>query len=174
MPVKLKTDELPVAERRPVLYGATVAGFELRKTVNSDPWISVSLLTDQGQRRFDAIFLRAAWFNNDYDPVNSDPQDRRSYTEAIGARNRVGKVKRYLGLDNEGSFDTPEVLVATLNEVGVGKRFVCRETQRREKQSAADGQVVWVPTEYYRLSLADPERVPNSWKRNSINLLPQD
>ena len=131
--MKIKTDELPVATRRPQVYQATIKSFELRTSQNSgEPNISI-VLEGWAGKRFDRINLKRKFFDDTFDPSKLDPQSSEAivFRMAFGERGRPGNVQRFLGED-DFTIDTPEELTARLNEVAVGKTFWVVEKQKYE------------------------------------------
>lgn len=167
MAFSLKTDDLPISDRPPLAYHATVAAFELRTSKNSgEPNINITLMTPTGSKRFDRIALKRHWFDADFSPSKiTDTKERNLFFLSVGAKNRVGKVRRYLGMEVEAEFNSPEELAATLNEHVVGKKFIVVETQQKDEDGHA--------TDNYNLSLYDEDRPPKSLPEGTRNMLDQ-
>lgn len=167
MPFSLKTDDLPVSDRPPLAYHATVASFELRTSQNSgEPNINITLMTPTG-KRFDRIAMKRHWFEPSFDPNKiTDTKERNLFFLSVGAKNRIGKVRRYLGMEVEAEFNSPEELAATLNEHAVGKKFIVVEQQQKDENGHA--------TDNYNLNLYDEDRPPKSYPEGTRNMLDQE
>lgn len=160
MSFSLKTENLPAANRPPVIYKATVSAFELRTAQTSgQPNINVTYVTPNG-KRFDRINLKSHWFDSDFNPKSiTDAKERKQFEMSVGAKGRLGTVRRLLGADYQGEFTTPAELTQVLQATAVGKTFYVRERQKTEK--AADGTAT--PVDGYNLDVADT--LPPSWQK---------
>lgn len=156
MSFKITTDALPSAERPPLFYAATASTFELRTGKTSgEPYINVTLLDDQGNKRFDGIYLKARWFDPAFDPHQIvDPKERTAFYSNVGARNKTGRLQRYLGRETETEFTSPTDVLQALVDNSTGKRFYVVQVQRKDDEGN--------PTDQYNLRLYNerPSKLP--------------
>lgn len=164
MSFTLNTAELPSAERRNRVYHATVSGFELKTGQQSgEPYINITLQTKTG-KRFDSIFLKRHWFEPGFSPAKISSQgEKLLYINNIGAKNKLGKLRQYLGAECQEEFSNPEELVQVLQGRVVGKKFTILERQQRDKDTKE-------PTDRYTLSLFPEDAKLDRLKEGTLDL----